>query len=278
MNQLTLIGLVVGLGLTMGAWLLAARTGRLQRAVTLHGLRNGLLAALVLGLGVTTLITLTMFGRPFLFGGELSLGGALMLGLLAGTALAVGFFYVGATLLPIGLLLGGGARWASVGSWVLAPVVAVGLYAGYLFSGNLLADIEAPEQRRGTIDLELNGEQLGRVQASGAAHCLLPDDGSLSVDAGLDGELTSTTGDEVWVQLTLDVELDASVVINVAHWSAAPGKGWEPNPDTLSVAEGSRREWGQLELRDLVPLNPATGEPDPTERWSGLLSWDCLPR
>jgi hypothetical protein len=127
-ESLLLTGAVV---LTVGAWVAAARLGRLTDMPVRPGLRNGATIALLIGLIVVAVVTLYMNGREFL-GGPIGLVDAFTLGLLVGVPVAVGFFWLGALLMPLGLLVRLGRRWTTAGVWIAVPLAAVLIYAAYV--------------------------------------------------------------------------------------------------------------------------------------------------
>lgn len=93
---------------------------RMPRAADLQirtGVRHGLaVGAVIIGsLGVLGAASQT--GRTFV-NTTLDFGGALLLGLVVGAILAIVYVWLGLLLMPVGILLGAGRRWVSVGTWL----------------------------------------------------------------------------------------------------------------------------------------------------------------
>jgi hypothetical protein len=108
--------------------LMAAVSPRVRRADLKTGLIRAALAAIVLAAIAVGLIAVTSVGKPFLFGGALSVEGAIMLGFVGGAVIGVTYLVVAAGAISLGLLAGQGRGWASWG-WLLGPlVVAVPIF------------------------------------------------------------------------------------------------------------------------------------------------------
>lgn len=103
------------------AWAAALVTGRVQRGNAVSGLRNGLIASLVLGLAVA-LFAAAVIG----------LRSPMSYGIVAGLATGGGFFLAGAALMPVGFWFGGGSDWARYGAWVAVVVITFSLGMGYV--------------------------------------------------------------------------------------------------------------------------------------------------
>jgi hypothetical protein len=100
---------IVAYTATVILWVAAVLFHVVDWRLVARGLRNGLIAALALF--ALTAVTI-----------ELGYGD-LTLALTAGAALAWGFFWLGATLMPVGLLARGTAAWVLYGAWVAVPVI-----------------------------------------------------------------------------------------------------------------------------------------------------------
>ncbi len=101
---------------TVILWVAAVAVRAVEWRVVVRGLRNGLLAALAL-FALTTAIV--------------ALGYAdLSIGVTVGAVLGIGFFWLGATLMPLGLLFRATAAWVLYGSWVAVPVIVAAIGFG----------------------------------------------------------------------------------------------------------------------------------------------------
>jgi hypothetical protein len=128
---LLMIVLIVAGVVTAAIWIIGLRSGRVQREVAVRGLRNGLIAGAILFVGIALFITVVGNGQSFL-GGQPSLLEWFALGLFIAAPVTIAVFWLGAVLLPIGLALGGGPGWASYGTWLASPALAIALAWGYI--------------------------------------------------------------------------------------------------------------------------------------------------
>jgi hypothetical protein len=265
---------VIALAVTAALWATAVVLKRVDGGVVKRGLRNGLVAAGAIFAIVTVLVGLIANGSQFFFS-TLDLSGALTLGALVGAALAIGYLWLGAVLVALGLIFRAKPGWTTAGAWAAVPIVVVSAGFGYGAYRSVSDEGARPASYPGTVALQLTGANIGIVSASGPAICQVNSAGDLSLNsgAGAEGTLTSSDGRPVDIGYTMNRD-GAQVQIVVGDYNAAPGKGWEPGPDTIAVVAGSTAASGQTRLMNLVPLN-ASGEPDTTERWSGLLNWTC---
>lgn len=103
------------------AWLAATATGHVGRGNTVAGLRNGLIAGLVLG-GAVALFTFAVIGSR----------SPMSYAIVAGLAVGAGYFLVGAALMPLGFWFGGGSDWARYGTWAAVVVIVFSLGLGYV--------------------------------------------------------------------------------------------------------------------------------------------------
>ncbi|CAN5634801.1 hypothetical protein BH23CHL7_BH23CHL7_00130 [soil metagenome] len=258
-------------------------TGRLPAGTTsrgelLRGLRNGLLVALVLFVLVGGAVAALTFGRPVLFGTTLELSGALALGALAGSIVAIGYFAFGTVVLLVGLLRRPSPRWMTRDAWLVAPVVAVLVVAAWGFAAGLGEYADRPITRAGTVNLAVAGPDFGQADAQGQAQCILHDGTDLVVRAGTaGGEAAVTTletedGVVLGIQLALPGAAASGLQLDIGGRSAWAGKSVDARLDT---APGANRFGGTLHFSGLAPLDPRTGEPEPGEGWRGTLTWAC---
>jgi hypothetical protein len=148
-------------------------------------------------------------------------------------------------------------------------IAAVGF--GFTAFNSYQYQSQQPQTVGGTFALEMDGARLGHVSAQGIATCSLQVDGGLSVNANE----PASDGRQVDIQLGVSAAGEVrGLALAVDRSQAFPGKGWQPGADTTQLVAGWSRALGQMTFRDLVPL-AANAEPDPTERWSGSLSWTC---
>lgn len=255
--------LVLGAVVTVVLWAAAFAMRRVDREVTIRGLRNGLLVAL--GLFLVTAILVTM-----LF--DISLG------ILVGAVIALGYFWVGAMLIPLGLLFRARPDWTKLGAWVAVPIIVMSAGFGYAAYRAVQEEGAPPTSTNGTVTLSLSGAQLGTVDASGAATCQFDSSGALRLQAGAGiggSALNATDGRPVTIQYAMDANgANRSIQLGVSGVKAVPGQGWDPSPQTIALSPTSTAHAGQVTLSGVVPLD-ANGEPDPTEVWSGVFSWTC---
>jgi hypothetical protein len=210
-----------------------------------------------------------------LFGTSIGVGPAVMIGASAGLAVALAYLWLGSLLVAIGLIFRAKPAWTTAGAWAAVPIVVVSAGFGYGAYRSVSDERARPASYPGTVALQLTGANIGIVSASGNAICQVNSAGDLSLNSGTGAgtALTASDGRPVDIGYTMNAD-GAQVQIVVGDFNAAPGKGWDPSPDTIAVVTSSTAASGQARLKDLVPLN-ARGEPDATERWSGLLDWTC---
>jgi hypothetical protein len=260
--------LVLGLAATVALWVVTWARHPEMRGLAARGIRMALVGAIVVALVMVVLTTLFFNGRDFF--GTISLGSAFSFGLVVGGFVGAGFFWLNTVILPIGLWFKATDGWA-VGSVLATPVVVAAVGFGFTAYNAYQYQSQQPQVEAGTMNVELTGQRLGRVVAVSAADCQFLPDGGFHMDANL----TALDGRSVSVQMGLAADGEISVVaVRVGDSFAGPGKGWDIGPDTTRLVNGWSHTGGQMELTDLVPLG-GDGEPDPTERWSGSLSFGC---
>lgn len=248
---------------TVALWATAFALHRVDRAVTLRGLRNGVLVALVL-------FALTFVVETLLFDPGL--------GVLAGLLVAGGYLWLGTTLIPIGLLVGSKRAWTTMGAWAAVPIIVMSAGFGYAAYRAVQQDTTSSVAENGTFSLDLSGARLGSVTINGGASCQLDNRGGLRLEAGAgSGTSTLATSDGRSVSIGYAMDSDgtnASFTVSVGPITAIPGEGWAPSPETIEVSPTSTPRAGQATLAAIVPLT-VSGTPDRTERWSGSFSWTC---
>jgi hypothetical protein len=263
MNFELSLALLILVSVSAGLWAAAIALRRVERDVTLRGLRNGLLAALVLFLVTATLVT-------FMF--DVSLG------ILVGAVIGLGYFWLGAILIPIGLLFHARPDWTRVGAWVAVPIIVMSAGFGYAAYRAVQQEGAPPTSTNGTVELSLSGARLGTANASGAATCQFDNTGALRLQAGAGiggSPLNATDGRPVTIQYAMDANgANRSIQLGVSGVKAVPGQGWDPSPQTIALSPTSTAHAGQVTLSGMVPLD-ANGEPNPTEVWSGVFNWTC---
>jgi len=117
-NWLLLLALAI---VTIVLWTVVLVGRRASRSDILAGLRNGALVGALLGLAVAAVALLIFNGQP----------DALNVALTAGLTIGVGYFWLGATLMPIGFLAQGGYDWARYGTWVAIVIIIFASGLGY---------------------------------------------------------------------------------------------------------------------------------------------------
>lgn len=243
------------------------------RRDVIRGLRNGLIGAgLVLAL-VALGFTLLAAGRPLL-GTTLGLDNALSIGLLLGSAVALGYLGLGGVLFLAGLLLRADPRWLTRDAWLAAPVLAVLAAAAFGFASGVGEYADRPLTRAGSVSLDVEGPDIGRVQVSGQAQCILEEGIHLAVHAGT-GEgsaLLAPDGRQVRIQFGLVGGSTPRLALDIGSASAADARSPAP---LLHLVPGATRHGGRLEFAGLAPLDSATGAPAEMQAWSGNLAWQC---
>lgn len=266
MDPITLV--VIGLPATVVLWVVTWARHPEMRGLALRGASIALVAAIVVALVMVVVTTLFFNGRDFF--GTISLGSALSFGLIVGGFVGASFFWLNTVILAIGLWFKATGGWA-VGALAATPVVIAAVGFGFTAYNTYQYQQEQPQNVSGTFALEMDGARLGHISASGAATCSLQVDGGLVVNANE----PARDGRQTDIQLSVAASGEVrAVALTVDQSQAFPGKGWEPGADTTQLVAGWSRAQGQMTFRDLVPL-AANAEPDPTERWSGSLSWTC---
>jgi hypothetical protein len=264
------IWVAIGLTLTAGAWFVAAWRDRLAGMPIGAGLLRGLLVAVVIGvLGGLYLPFALHLGFPV----DVGLGGFLLIGLLIfGIPTALGFYWVGVSLMPLGLLFTRRSAWPTVGTWVATVLVALLGVVGYAGYQSVKAAIDAPAEVAGTVSFDISGRVLPRATGSGEATCTLFDNGTFRVDAGLGFTRTqpivAADGREVTIQMVWPAERDPSLAISIGDRVSQIGQDGQ-----MTIRDGSTPRAGALIVEGILPM--IGPEPDPSDPWSGSVSWEC---
>jgi hypothetical protein len=253
-------------------WAIASALGRVDAGVTLSGLRNGLIVAVLIGAAVGVLVALFNNGDAEEIG--ISSAG---IGAIIGVFVGFAYFWLGSTLIPIGLIFKAKPAWSTVGAWAAVPIIVVSLGLGYTAYRSADDSSATQTTANGTVQLSLNTGGVRPISASGVATCSTDKSGSESVVAGTKGNAAIMSTEGTVVQITFDLEPGAtnpSIVLTVANESAMPGKGWDASPQTIALDPGSNMIGGHATLTGLVP-HGADGQPVPNTTWSGDFTWLC---
>jgi hypothetical protein len=237
------------------------------RSIARRGVTNALIAGLIVGVIAAVIVALFFYGKDFF--GTIGLGQAVSLGLVAGSAIGAAFFWSNLVILEIGLWFRPAESWA-VGAPFATPVILAAVGFGYVSYSAYQAQSQQPTVVGGTVEIVINGQRLGHVTARGSADCTLPVDGGLNIDA----TVSADNGQQARVQLAIRNDQVTMLALGVGDSFATPGKGWSISDETVNLPPSDVRTRGAVDFAHLVPLL-ADGEPDPTERWDGALSWSC---
>lgn len=121
MTWMVSYGVLLLLAVATAAWAVALGKRRVDRTTVTRGVMSGLVFAG--GLAALAAVAALVFYR----GEQPIFGVAAYVGLVVGVA----FLMLGLTVMPIGLLLGGGAEWARYGAWAAVVVITVSIGFGY---------------------------------------------------------------------------------------------------------------------------------------------------
>ncbi len=247
--------IVVAIAVLLVLWITAIAMHRVDGRVTLRGLRNGALIAAALFAITVVIVTLVFNGRA-VFVDRLDLAGAFELGMLVGAVVAVGYLWLGAVLIAIGLIFKSKPQWTTLGAWAAVPIIVMAGGFGYASYKSVNSDSAAASSANGSLHLALSGAQTARVSADGAATCARDADGTLTISAGTsaDPHLISTDGRLISTQIV------------TAGNGAAPAlqleiDGVDTSGVTVASVLGASAPAGQLTLSA------------PT--WTGTLAWSC---
>ena len=173
------------------------------------------------------------------------------LGLIVGAVVAIGYLWLGAVLIAIGLIFRSKPQWSALGAWAAVPVIVVSLGFGYVSYRSVNADTTANSSVNGTLSISLStpGQDVP-LTANGAATCATTPSGVITVHAGTNAEPQIVTDDArvVSAQVTLSPDApDASLSMTIA--------GLDLSNMTTVTATGSGYAGGQLQITAL----PLTG-------------------
>ena len=259
--------LVMGLAATIVLVAVTYSRRSSVRDIYRRGFINACVAGLVVAAVTALLVTLFLNGKDFF--GTISLSSAFGAGLIVGAAVGLGFFWLNMVILSIGMWFKPANSWP-LGEAFATPVVIAAVGFGAIAFNTYQYQQAQPRAVPGTAQIVIDGQTLGHASAAGSANCQLLVDGGLSLDA----TITADDGRQVDIQLGIPSSGDSpNMAIVVGNVQAFPGKGWDP-ASTTHLAPVWNRASGQLTFDGLVPLD-VNAEPDPTERWSGNLSWTC---
>jgi hypothetical protein len=261
--------LLLVIGLPATAVLIIVTYVRLpdQRGLTRRGVRNALIAAVVLASVLGGLITfLSNCGDGFLCAGGLPQ--AFAAGLYVGGVAGGFFFWLNIVILYIGLWFKPRKWWAVVAVAVsplviVAATVGANAYNDYVFEHGHVG---------GTFGLEMDGDRLRHVSASGPAACALGVEGDY---LDVDGQGPDRDGRDTEFKLRMSqTGVVYGVEITVDQSYAYVYSYTQPSVDAVQLVAGWSRAQGQLSFRDVEPLD-ATMTAIPNERWAGSFSWTC---
>lgn len=250
----TLIALA-GLAVTIVLWVAAIALRRVDPAVTVRGLRNGLIVAFAL-FAVTFVLETWLFNATS--------------GLLVGLVVGLGYFWVGATLIPLGLVFKSKPAWTTLGAWAAVPVIVVSIGFGYT-EYRSTNDQAQTTTANGTIALSLNGFGQSPVTANGVATCSTSTAGDMTLFGGASGNAAVMSEDGRVIQLQFSIDANSanpSLSLTVGSQTSTS------TPGALALDAGSSPIGGHAKLVGMVPLG-ANGRPDPANPWSGDFSWSC---
>lgn len=250
----TMIALA-GLAVTVVLWVAALALHRVDPAVTVRGLRNGLIVALAL-FAVTAVLETWLFNVSS--------------GLIVGLVIGVGYLWVGATLIPLGLVFNSKPAWTTLGAWAAVPVIVVSIGFGYT-EYRAANDQSQTTTANGTIALSLNGLGQYPVTANGVATCTTGTAGDMTLFGGSSGNAAVMSADGRVIQLQFSIDANSAnptLSLTVGSQTASS------TPQALALDAGSSATGGHAKLVGLLPLG-ADGQPDPANPWSGDFSWAC---
>jgi hypothetical protein len=270
MGSELMIGAALAVVMTIGAWALAASRDRLVDMPIGAGLFRGALVAVAVGIlsGLILPFALSL-GFPV----DVGLGGYLVIGLaIFAIPTALGFFWVGVFLMPVGLLFTRRDRWPTVGTWLASTGIAIVIIVGYGVYQAARAAIDAPATATGTASFDIVGPKTARATGSGDATCTLFDDGTFRVDAGRGFTRTqpilSADGRDVTIQMVWPPDADASLSISIGDRASDVGQD-----GVMTIRDGSTSAAGTMIVEGILPADGP--EPDPSDPWSGSVSWEC---
>lgn len=249
------IALAVAAVVTATLWVVVIALGRVDARVTARGLRNGALIALAL-FAITVVIVTFVFNGRAVFVDVLDLAGAFELGVLVGAVVAIGYLWLGAVLIAIGLIFRSKPQWTTLGAWAAVPVIVVSLGFGYVSYRSVAAEGQQTASANGSLSISLSAGQAEPLTATGAATCSGSPDGTFTIHAGTDAEphIVTDDGRLVSVQITLGPDSpDAALTLSIA--------GLDLSEMSTQTASGSGYASGQLQ----VSAAP----------WMGTVTWAC---
>jgi len=253
--DLLVVGLVIAAAASALVWATAIALHRVDPSVTLRGLRNGLLVAVAL-FAVTLILETALFN--------------LASGLAVALVVGVAYFWIGSTLIPVGLVFKSKPAWTTLGAWAAVPVIVVSIGFGYTEyrSAN---DQTQTTTANGTIALSLNGLGQDAVTANGVATCTTSSAGDMSLFGGATGNAAVMSEDGRVIQLQFSIDASGA---NPSLSLTVDSQTSTSTTQALALDAGSSPTGGHAKLAGMVPLG-AEGQPDPSQVWSGDFSWSC---
>lgn len=263
-DQLVGLALLVLALVTLSLLFVASR--RADPRLVLRGLLRGLLAAAVLAAVVGGAAMLLLFAWSPAW---LTDAGGPAVGLALGAALGVGYWWLGAIVLCVGLLLGADRTWVTRGAWLTTPVVAfVGVSAvGFALGMAQRAAEPTVVSTMGTVTVSVEGAQPAAIALELVAECRSSSSGSFSLIA------ESQAGG---LELGLDDDRPRFLAVRIGDRLARSGRGWTITAATVQLDAGWTRDVGTLAFSGVLPLDLASGELLVDQRWQGTIGWACL--
>jgi hypothetical protein len=265
LNQLALLAFGFALSVVLVVVTFARRTE--HRSIARRGVRNAVIASLVVGLVVLVPTAFLLRGEGIF--GTITLSQSVSAGLLIGALVGGAFFVVNVVVLAIGLWLRPSPAWA-LGATLATPVVLAALGYGLISFNSYVAQQNEPTSALGHVQVSISGNRIGEIGASGSTECSYTPAGALSLETGV----RSPAGNLVSLTLYISGGRVARFDLGVDDIYAGTGNGWVLGPDTVSLVNGWTTHEGQITFNGIVPVG-ANDLPDPTERWSGSLTFGC---
>jgi hypothetical protein len=177
--------------------------------------------------------------------------------------------------MPLGLLFTRRPAWPTVGTWVATVLVALLGVVGYAGYQGVRAAIDAPAVVTGAATFDISGRVLPRATGSGAATCRLFDDGIFRVDVGIGFSevepIVTADGRKVKIQLIWPAEGDPSLAISIGDRVSQMGQD-----GVMTIRQGSTPSTGTMDVDGILPSSSSgDASSDPTDPWSGFVSWEC---
>jgi hypothetical protein len=265
-DQLMWLVSIVGAALVTTALLmLVVVRGRADRRGLVRGLAGGLFVAIGLAAVAGTLSALLLFAWSPAW---LADAGGAQIGFALGALLGIGYWWLGALVVAVGLLAGADRAWITRGAWLTTPVVAlVGISAvGFALGMAQRAAEPTVISWMGTVAVRVEGAAPSPVVLELAAECRASSSGSFSLIAETQ---------EGGLELGFDDDRPRFLAIRVDDRLARSGRGWTVSGETVQPGSGWTRGAGSLTFRGVLPLDLASGELLVDQPWLGTIAWSC---